>query len=275
VLHEISLSIVPAEFAGRHGATPFVAIVRSRDDFHRWLSDPCPGLQWLQVEGLLTDPDAWALAAHSATRVPIDVILSRPSEFSNLYRLVDVCAVRDVRVTMPATIGFLNGLKLAASLRLPVRVLPGQPTSEIVAELAEGLEFYLHEHMVEAPIEFYHSLLSSAFGVETGSLWMILEEDPGTFLGYDAHGNPTLPRSSRPLPPGTSFKAFVENHFENLIRQGAECASCQWQQVCRGYFKWPDRAYSCAGVKELFRTIDAASAEIEREIACGDTHPIG
>jgi hypothetical protein len=262
-----SVKFLPTSPAEGEGDRPFVAVVRSRDELCRWLSEPLPGLEWIQVEGLLGDPEAWASAAQGASQVPLDVLLSDPAtEFSDLYRLVDVCAVREVRVSMPAAPGFLKAVRLAASLRLPVRVLPGQPTSEVLAELTEALEFYLHGAMVETPVEFFHSLLASACGVDTGSLWMILEEDPAAFLHYDAQGHAELPRSGGFHSAEISPEAFVEHHLKDLVEQGAECAACPWQEACRGYFKWPDPAYSCAGVKQLFSIIEAAAGEIERDL---------
>jgi hypothetical protein len=119
------LRSLPTALLAGQGDRPFVAIARGRDELSRWLGEPLRGLRWIQVEGLLDDPDAWALAASGASGVPLDGVLSNAaSEFSDLYRLVDVCAVRDVRVSMPAAPGFLKAVKLAASLRLPVRVLP-------------------------------------------------------------------------------------------------------------------------------------------------------
>jgi hypothetical protein len=262
-----SLRFLPATLAEGEGDRHFVAVVRSRDELCQWLREPLPGLEWIQVEGLLGDPEAWASAAQGASQVPLDVLLSDPAtEFSDLYRLVDVCAVREVRVSMPAAPGFLKAVRLAASLRLPVRVLPGQPTSEVLAELTEALEFYLHGAMVETPVEFFHSLLASACGVDTGSLWMILEEDPAAFLHYDAQGHAELPRSGGFHSAEISPEAFVEHHLKDLVEQGAECAACPWQEACRGYFKWPDPAYSCAGVKQLFSIIEAAAGEIERDL---------
>jgi hypothetical protein len=263
-----SLRFLPAALAEGQNGLPFVAVVKSRDELLRWLGEPLRGLQWIQVEGLLGDPDAWAPAASGASQVPLDVVLSDPaSEFSDLYRLVDVCAVRNVRVSMPAAPGFLKAVKLGASLRLPVRVLPGQPTPEVLAELTDALEFYLHGPMVEMPVEFFHSLLATMCGADKGSLWMILEEDPAAFLHYDAEGHPKLPRSggfhSVEISPGE----FVEHHLKSLVEQGAECATCPWQQACRGYFKWPDPVYSCGGVKQLFSRIEAAADEIERDLA--------
>ena len=263
-----SLKFLPTALAEEQGDRPFVALARSRDELCRWLGESPGGLQWIQIENLLGDPDAWVQAASGASQVPLDVVLSDPaSEFSDLYRLVDVCTMHDVRVTMPAAPGFLKAIKLAASLRLSVRVIPGQPTPEMLAELTEALEFYLHEPMVEMPVEFFHSLLAAKCGVDEGSLWMILEEDPATFLHYDAEGRPRLPRSSGLQPVEISPEAFVEHHLKSLIDQNAECATCFWQQVCKGYFKWPDPAYSCEGVKQLFLRIEAAADEIERDLA--------
>jgi hypothetical protein len=266
-----SLGFLPAALAEGQGDRPFVAVVRSRDELCRWVGEPLRGLQWIQVEGLLGDPDAWVPAASSASQVPLDVVLSDPaSEFSDLYRLVDVCAMRDVRVSMPAAPGFLKAIKLAASLRLPVRVIPGQPTPEVLAELTEALEFYLHGPMVEMPVEFFHSLLATVCGADKSSLWMILEEDPAAFLHYDAEGHPELPRSGGFRSVEISPGAFVEHHLKSLVEQGAECATCPWQQACRGYFKWPDPAYSCGGVKQLFSIIEAAADEIERDLVSSE-----
>jgi hypothetical protein len=234
---------------------PFVVVVRSRDELHRWLGDCPPALQWIQVEGLLAEPEVWSLAAQGTDEVPLDVILSAPgSEFADLYRLVDVRAVRDVRVSMPATSGFLKALRLAASLGFPVRLLPGQPPAEAVKELQEAVNLYLYNPMVDAPIEFFHSALAWSRGAPTGSLWRILEQDPAIY------------RREETEHPAPGFLA-------SLIENGAECASCPWQAFCQGYFKWPNSAYSCAGVKALLDRLRAAAAEIEADLAAYAAEP--
>jgi hypothetical protein len=264
------LRILPSALAETQCDLPFVAVVRSREELCRWLRDSPPCLKWLQVEGMSGDSDAWTEAAHSDSDVSIDLVLSDPtSEFSDLYKLVDACAVHDFRVTIPARPGLLKAVKLAAALSFPVRVLPGQPTAEVVAELKEVLDFYLHEAAVEAPVEFFHSLLAITYSADTGSLWMILEEDPAAFLQYDTDGRARLPRSGSFESVEISPAEFVENHLKSLVEQGAECATCPWQQSCRGYFKWPDPAYSCEGVKQLFSVIQAAADEIGRDLASG------
>ena len=260
--------ILPSALAKTQGDEPFVAIVRSREELYRWLGNPLPGLSWLQVEGILGDSDAWIEAAHSGSDIPLDLILADPSaEFSELYKLVDVSALHDVRVTIQARPGLLKAVKLAAALRFPIRLLPGQPKADVLAEIKQALDFYLHDPAVEAPVEFFHSWIARTRGAEVGSLWMILEEDPAGYLQYDIDGQTKLPLSGAVGSAESLPAEFVENHLKSLLEQGAECATCPWQQSCRGYFKWPDRAYSCQGIKDLFSVIQGAADEMARDLA--------
>lgn len=256
------LAFLPAEAEKFPRERPFVAVVRTLSELEQALRDTSSGLQWLQVEELLGDPEAWALAAQGADRIPLDVLLSAPGEeFSDLYRLADVRAGRSVRVTMPATSGFLRALRLAASLGLPVRLLPGNPSVQALEELAAALDFYLHDPMVEAPIEFFHSALAWMRGAQTGSLWTISEEDPAVYRHHDVAG------TIGSLRVNTAERDFVPKHIARLVDEGAECASCRWQQLCQGYFKWPEASYSCHGVKEIFTTLHAAAEEIGQDLA--------
>jgi len=217
---------------------------------------------------MLGDQEAWREAAHNDSNIPFDVVLSDPAlEFSDLYRVVDAYAVRAIRVTMPAAPGLTKAIRLAAALRLPVRVLPGQPSAEALEELHDALEFYLHETMVEAPVEFFHSVLATMSDWDAGSLWMILEEDPDAFRHYDANGETRMRGRGNSGRSEIASAGFVDNHLSGLIAQEAECATCPWQQPCRGYFKWPDPAYSCEGVKRLFLSIQTAGNEIKRDVA--------
>jgi hypothetical protein len=250
------IALLPATLAEAGCAGRFLVVVHTRDEFVRWLHDSSPGLMGLQVHGLLGDPEVWALAAQGQGQTPIDVVLSDPaSEFSSLYRLVDVRLVRPVGVTIPARPGFLKALRLAASLQLPVRLLPGQPDASALAELSEALHFYLRDARVEAPVEFFHSLLATFRGLGEGTLWAYLEQDPALVSrGQLAESGGELPHS-------------VEAHLAGLLQSGGECASCRWQGVCAGYFKWPDPDYSCAGIQQLLAHLEAAADEITRDLA--------
>ena len=268
---ERPIVFVRSDSVVEQGGCAFVVIVKSREELSQWLGNPPAGLQWLEVNGLLGGADAWESATQSGMNVPLDVFLANPgSQFSDLYRLVDVCAVRDVRVSMPASPGFLRALKLAIALRLPVRLLPGQPAPAVCAELTEALTFYLRDPMVETPVEFFHSVLAFLCGAHTGSLWTILEEDPAMFLHQDTDDRAKLPHISGSLPPEISVPAFVATRFKQLVEQNSECTTCPWQQICQGYFKWPDPAYDCRGIKQLFLIIKTAADEMKQELACGD-----
>lgn len=225
----------------------YVVMVRTREEFERWLLHPEPGATLLQVEGLITDPQGWALAAQGAQPIPLDVVLDDPaSEFSSLYRLVDVRNSRPVRVTIAARPGFMKALRLAVSLSIPVRLLPGQPDAVLLAELYDAADFYLRDPMVEVPVEFFHSLLAAFFESETATLWDFLEQSPDpVFSGDDS----------------------AAAHLSRLVASGGECATCCWQPVCAGYFKHPDPAYDCAGVKQLFSALEVAAQEIKRDLA--------
>lgn len=240
-----------SEQAESSTADSYVVIVRTREEFERWLLHPEPGAMLLQVEGLIMDPQGWTLAAQGAQPIPLDVVLDDPaSEFSSLYRLVDVRNSRPVRVTIAARPGFMKALRLAVSLSLPVRLLPGQPDAALLAELHDAADFYLRDPMVEVPIEFFHSLLAAFFEPETATLWDFLEQSPDTVSPDD---DP------------------VSAHLSRLVASGGECTTCRWQAVCAGYFKHPDPAYDCAGVKQLFTTLEAAAEEIKCDLAGVDT----
>jgi hypothetical protein len=173
-------------------------------------------------------------------------------------------------VSRPASPGFLKALKVAVALRLPVRLLPGQPSSEVLIELIEAINFYLRDPMVETPVEFFHSVLASMCGAGGGSLWMILEEDPALFLHRGADDGFKLPGGLSSPSSDLSSTTFVETWFRRLLEQKAECVTCPWQQICQGYFKWPDPAYDCGGVKRLFSAIKAAADEMGLELARRD-----
>src|SRR5262249_57233218 len=82
-----------------------------------------------------------------------------------------------------------------------------------------------------------------------------------------------LPRCTTPRDQlsSRSNNSPVGRTFSNPvawnISPGSECATCPWQRPCSGYFKWPDPAYSCEGVKQLFFNIQTAANEIRQDVA--------
>lgn len=243
---------------------PFVVIARTREELEKWMGgDVLGALQWIQVEGLLSDADTWVSAVQQKSHVPLDVIVSDPGkEFSHIYRLVDLRIARDVRVSIPTTPGFMKAVKLACSIHVPVQLIPVQPDAESVDELKEALNFFLHDPMLETPIEFFHTTLAGMRESTPISLWRILGKDPAIFSHHDASGNPLLPLNEA--------KTFVQDHLAALIDGGKECQQCPWQELCQGYFKYPDPDYSCDNIVQIFEQLKAAADEIEQDLAAAN-----
>lgn len=245
-----------------------VVIVRTPEEFLRWLEEASSAVQWIQVEGLLGEADAWATASRGRSSVALDVVMSDPeSEYHLLYRLVDVSKVRDVRVTIPVRPGLLKAVRLAAAIHLPVRLLPGQPDEETLAELQDAMEFYLHDPMVEAPMEFFHSTLAWCRQGSGTDLWATLEQDPAVFPHLADDGVPVLPAER----PGVTAAGFVDDHMRRMEEEKAECLSCRWRDFCCGYFKLPDPGYACAGIIGLLDGLAEAAREINAELNASET----
>jgi hypothetical protein len=128
--------------------------------------------------------------------------------------------------------------------------------------------------MVETPVEFFHSVLAFMCGADTGSLWRILEEDPEIFLHQSSDERSKSSGVWGSPSQETSFPAFVATRFKQLVEQNTECTTCPWQQICQGYFKWPNPVYDCREIKRLFSIIKTAADEMRQELACRDhAHP--
>ena len=252
----VTLALLPPAPAESHAGGPFFVIVKLREEFFHWLNHPHPDLVGIQVEDLMGDPEVWALAAQGPGEIPLDVILKDPAtEFSALYRLADVRLVRPVRVTIPALPGLRKALRLAASLQLPLRILPGQPDAKALLEMTAAVDFYLRDSMVDAPIEPFHSVFAALRGMTEGNLWEFLDQDPALCSKHD--------EADQPL----QAPDFVQSHFADLFQKGGECTTCPWQDLCAGYFKWPDPTYDCHGVKSLFNLLESAAREITHDLA--------
>jgi hypothetical protein len=258
-----SLAILPASLAGRTDHDAFVVVVRDAASFEHWLTSNDTALQWIEVQDLLGDVEVWRSAARLVSDVPIDVVMEDPAQdYAQLYRLVDARNARPIRVTIPVRPGFLKALRLAASLQLPVRLLPGQPAAAVQDELEEAVEFYLRDSMVEAPFEYFHSALVAMQTGSSESLWAALEEDPALYLRLDEKGIPEI--QSR--QPGEDPERYVRDYVDSVADTG-ECRDCRWLGFCGGYFKQPDPAYSCNGVIRIFDILQQASDELHADLA--------
>lgn len=212
------------------------------------------------------DPD---LAATDFCSLPVDLLLvDVEKEFPNLYHWAGIMAEGPARVSIPVAAGFGKALKLAASLGFAVKIEPRQPGAAGIGELLQALDLYLHRPGVGQPIEFFHSLLLACYHDQPASLWAIQEEDPAEYCYVTDEGEETL---SRRLAGGRGeigeigeARSFLERFTAALP---GECRECEHFGRCAGYFKWPDPAYPCAGIRSLFGEIRSASEELRRDSA--------
>lgn len=199
--------------------------------------------------------------------VPLHLVLSEPRDYPLLYRctaLLDHCPVR---VAIPLIAGFARAVRLAASLDLPVKLDLVPPPPQLLHELMDVLDLYLHRSTVAQPIEPFHSSLLAFFHQEPLTLWSIQEEDPALFRVVAENGDERLPGrlASERSSPGSGD--FLDVWRGGLLAEQGECASCPHFDYCGGYFKWPDRSFSCIGVRTLFDRLSLAAAELRHDLA--------
>ena len=65
---------------------------------------------------------------------------------------------------------------------------------------------------------------------------------------------------------GKNPSSFLENLHKLLVEEG-ECNTCKFINICYGYFKWPQKEYSCENVKALLKTVKEAADELRRDLA--------
>lgn len=211
----------------------------------------------------ITDPSpSMTPLADWGEGLPIDLVMADPAvELPLLYRCTSLLARHPVRVTVPWRPGLAGAVKLAVSLGFAARLAGHQPTSEALAEALRALDGYLHNPTVAQPVEPFHGLLLAFLHDAPVLLWSLMERDPAQLRVLDHQGRALA--NQGPI----SVAAFRDD----LLAAGAECGECPWWAVCGGYYKWPDPAYACTGVKDLFALIRDAADELRRGLAAHGT----
>jgi hypothetical protein len=222
-------------------------------------------VQLLSLDGDIDELVHWGESA------PIDIVMKDPAEFPTLYRYSDLLENHPVRVSIPVTPGCYKAVKLAVSLNFAVKlVIAQQPDKALIDEMAEALDLYLHRPNVSQPVEYFHSVFLSFYHGAASSLWSILEEDPTEIRYITDEGKETISPRLNGFAFGADSGAVVTDYQQALLAEKGECESCEFWENCGGYFKWPDKQYRCDGVKSLFRTLQQAAGELQRELKSFD-----
>jgi hypothetical protein len=59
---------------------------------------------------------------------------------------------------------------------------------------------------------------------------------------------------------------MLDHLTRDLLAGGGECDSCDYFDLCRGFFKQPRKEYPCEGVKKVFRVLEEAAGELKEEL---------
>ena len=246
---------VPVGWADAHPAGPLIVRVTGPCDVSKTHGLPLDRVVWIEMPLALVEAP-WPMGA------PLDVVLEDPArEAAGLYALDRVRRDHPVRVTIPGRPGIARSARIAMALELPVRLLTPQPASDVLAELGEVLETYLHDSRATAPVEFLQSALAWSLFGDAPSPWAALEIDPDWYPRLGAGGAP----GDETWPPREA--GFVARRFTRLVEAGGACATCRAREWCRGFFKWPDPAYECEGVWRLLARIEESAASISQDLA--------
>ena len=261
VIYNIPAQMVEA-YRGRQ------VIVRSHDpaELVQRLSHEADKENVLYVQLLSLNCEVEALSRWAET-LPLDLVMRDPArEFPLLYNFSKLQDKHPVRVSISVRPGFVKAVKLALALNFAVKLEVGQPDSALLEEMAEVLDLYLHRTNVSQPVEYFHSTFLSFYHKEPSSLWFIQEEDPEQFRFITDEGEETVSERFAGI--------YLKDHTGSIVREQphaplsgkSECDACEFFACCGGYFKWPDREFSCEGVKTLFGTLEGAAAELKNDL---------
>jgi hypothetical protein len=223
----------------------------------------------LELLGLEAPVDA---LLHQQETPPIDLVVCDPAAtYARLYQCAPLLATRPVRVSVPLLAGCSKAVMLAASLGFTVRLEGGQPDEAVVAELHRVADAYLHQTTFAEPVEYFHSLLLSFYREVPACLWAIQEEDPRHYRYVTDEAQETISRRFLGADLGGHHLAtFPRDFARELLAEGRECARCEFQPRCAGYFKWPRRDYDCAGVRGLFQVLQEAAEQLRDDVAAAE-----
>jgi hypothetical protein len=199
--------------------------------------------------------------------LPVEMVLKEPeSETMKLYRLCKLQRSHPVRVVIPVVPAFSKAARVASFLNLPVKLEGSQPDDELIEELSETLDFFLHNKAVSQPVDYFSGLLMAILHKLPVTLWEIQEEDPGMVRHVTESGVEAVARR----PFGGTHEDLDTFRFElakRTLSSESECASCEFFLNCGGYFKWPNREFSCAGIKRILQRMREAAYELHDDLS--------
>lgn len=250
--------------AGYRGHT---VIVRSRDPLEiveKLATEDLERVSYVQILTLRAELHPLTLWGDA---IPVDLVVQNPeTDLPLLYQCSQLLSRHPVRITVPVVSGFSKVVKLAASLNFAVKLELFQPEGELIEEMSQVLQAYLHQPMVTQPIEYFHSIFLAFYQSEPLTLWTSQEEDPAYSRYIADDGEETISRRFVRTKIDHDLDHFPDRFKEELVAARGECSRCEFLENCFGYFKWPIREYRCDGVKGLFQALKEAAHQLKSDL---------
>lgn len=208
----------------------------------------------------------WTKKPHSAQLepLPIEFKTNDPlSDFPRLYEAAYFTRATQARIFIEPKPGVLRAVRVAASLGLPVIVGWDRITRtkdidpSLGEELQEVVDFVLHNPLVVAPVEPFHSIFASILHNQPASLWFVLEIHP--LYWREA--------SQLAQKPGKASAKAEHKAFGKLLMSFKACRNCFFAHLCAGVFQYPRGDYDCSQVRGLLQNIFAAAERMRADLA--------
>ncbi|MCM3903569.1 MAG: hypothetical protein ND866_17840 [Pyrinomonadaceae bacterium] len=268
VMNSVTYNIPAGMVAAYRGRQ---VVVRSHDpaEIIQHLSDDdLDNVQYIQLLSPYVAPETLMLLANWGRDVRLDIVIRHPAlEFPLLYNFSRLLDKHPIRASIAVKPGFAKAVRLALALKFAVKLEIEQPEPALIEEMAEVLDLYLHRPNVSQPVEYFHSIFLSLYQQEPATLWVVQEEDPEYFRFVTDDGVETVSPRFAGVDPKNKTIARSEESLEARPLEVIECDTCEFLKCCGGYFKWPNRNFSCEGVKTIFGTLNGAAVELRADLA--------
>lgn len=270
VIYNIPANMI-AEYRDRH------VVVRSHypaEIIQHFSEKDLDNVQYIQLLSPYVEPETLMRLANWGRDVSLDIVIRNPAlEFPLLYNFSKLLDKHPIRASIAVKPGFAKAVRLALALKFAVKLEIEQPDPALIEEMAEILDLYLHRPNVSQPVEYFHSIFLSLYRQEPASLWIVQEEDPEYFCFVTDDGIETVSPRFAGVDPQSKTIARAEESLEAGPLEVIECDTCEFLKCCGGYFKWPNRNFSCEGVKTIFGTLNEAAVELRADLAaCAALH---
>jgi hypothetical protein len=140
---------VPAKLLDRYRGRDVIVRSSSPRELAECLRDA--ELTSVRFMQLSSTPEDTSCLESFGPGIPLDIVLENPAQYQQLYSYSNLLDSHPVRITIPLVSGFSQAVKLAISLRYAVKLDVQQPDEDLLTELEDVLDLYLHLSSVNQP----------------------------------------------------------------------------------------------------------------------------